>query len=500
MGHRTDPRATSSISARARTERSTTWTSATRTPPGRSGSARSAASGSSPATSRRSWSPPPSRPRDRPVPSILAPATGAVFRAGDTIAFAGAATDVEDGTLPASAFSWSIDFLHEGHVHPALPQTGVTSGTFVIPTSGHDFSGNTRYRFTLTVTDSDGLQGSTSVLIYPDKVNLTLDTVPSGLNLTLDGIPRPTPFVYDTLIGFQHTVDAPNQTVGQNIYTFGSWSDGAAQQHVITVPASAQSYTATFTVAQNLLPSGLVAGYRFNEGAGTTTADLSGNAITGTLVNGPTWTTGQYGGGLNFAGTSYVDLGSPALLQLTGSMTLTAWIRISTNPGDDGAIVAKLGAAGWQLKTTPDTGQRTLGIQISSSTGSTIQRYGSTVLSAATWYHVAGVYDAAARTLSVYLNGVLDNGALSGTVPASQYGWLPARASRALARRRATPSLQGAASARVGARGGSPAGHGAPPGARSTTDPGGRAGTGAPRTSLARASSSAEHHDPATRP
>ncbi len=358
---------------------------------------------------------------NRPVPSILAPATGAVFRAGDTITFAGAATDVEDGTLPASAFSWSIDFLHEGHVHPGLPQTGVTSGTFTIPTSGHDFSGTTRYRFTLTVTDSDGLQGSTSVLIYPDKVNLTLDTVPSGLNLTLDGIPRPTPFVYDTLIGFQHTVDAPNQTVGQSIYTFGSWSDGAAQQHVITVPASPQSYTATFTVTQNLLPSGLVAGYRFNEGAGTTTADLSGNAITGTLRNGPTWTTGQYGGGLNFAGTSYVDLGSPAFLQLTGSMTLTAWIRISTNPGDDGAIVAKLGAAGWQLKTTPDTGQRTLGIQISSSTGSTIQRYGSTVLSAATWYHVAGVYDAAARTLSVYLNGVLDNGALSGTVPASQY-------------------------------------------------------------------------------
>jgi hypothetical protein len=53
---------------------------------------------------------------------------------------------VEDGILPASAFSWSIDFLHEGHVHPATPQTGTKSGTFVIPTSGHDFHGNTRYR------------------------------------------------------------------------------------------------------------------------------------------------------------------------------------------------------------------------------------------------------------------------------------------------------------------------------------------------------------------
>ena len=40
---------------------------------------------------------------------------------------------------------------------PGVPKTGVKSGSFTIPTSGHDFSGNTRYRITLTVTDSDGL-------------------------------------------------------------------------------------------------------------------------------------------------------------------------------------------------------------------------------------------------------------------------------------------------------------------------------------------------------
>jgi flagellar hook assembly protein FlgD len=37
-----------------------------------------------------------------------------------------------------------------------------------------------------------------------------------------------------------------------------------------------------------------------------------------------------------------------------------------------------------------------------------------------TWYYVAGVYDATARTLSTYVNGVLNNGTLSGTVPSSQ--------------------------------------------------------------------------------
>src|SRR6185295_4902469 len=79
---------------------------------------------------------------NRPVATITSPVDGAFFVAGNVINFAGNATDTEDGTLPASAFTWNIDFLHEGHVHPGVPVTGVKSGSFTIPTTGHDFSGN----------------------------------------------------------------------------------------------------------------------------------------------------------------------------------------------------------------------------------------------------------------------------------------------------------------------------------------------------------------------
>ena len=79
------------------------------------------------------------------------------FQAGDVIAYSGDGSDPDDGRLPDSAFTWNIDFLHDGHVHPGTPITGVRSGSFTIPTSGHDFSGNTRYRITLTVRDSTGL-------------------------------------------------------------------------------------------------------------------------------------------------------------------------------------------------------------------------------------------------------------------------------------------------------------------------------------------------------
>ena len=129
----------------------------------------------------------------------------------------------------------------------------------------------------------------------------------------------------------------------------------------------------------------------------------------------------MYGNALSFNGTSsYVDLGSPSALQLTGSMTIEAWVKAAANPADDGQIVSKSNGAGWQLKTSPDTGPHTFGISVSVNSTTKAQRYSTAVPALNTWYHIAGVYDAAALTLSTYVNGVLDNGTLRGTVPASQ--------------------------------------------------------------------------------
>ena len=70
-----------------------------------------------------------------------------------------------------------------------------------------------------------------------------------------------------------------------------------------------------------------VAAYGFDEGSGTTTADSSGNANTGTL-SGATWTTsGEYGNALSFNGTSSrVDINDADSLDLSTGMTLEAWV------------------------------------------------------------------------------------------------------------------------------------------------------------------------------
>src|SRR5204863_5872090 len=147
---------------------------------------------------------------------------------------------------------------------------------------------------------------------------------------------------------------------------------------VTTSPTPVPSSTAAPTTAPTPTPvTGLVAAYNFNEGSGTTVNDASGHGITG-IIQGATWTNGgRYGSALSFDGSSsYVDLGNPALLQITGSMTLSAWVKAAANPPDDGQIVAKSDStSGWQLKTSPDTGPHTFGVAVSGGTTPRTQRY-----------------------------------------------------------------------------------------------------------------------------
>ena len=168
-------------------------------------------------------------------------------------------------------------------------------------------------------------------------------------------------------------------------------------------------------------PAGIVAGYAFDDGTGASAADASGHGITGTLTNGPTWGAGRYGGAIVLDGADdYVDLGNPTALRLTGSMTVSAWINSSAFPADDAPIVSKRGSVGFQLDTTLDGAARTIGFKLTNSAGADMIRYGATTLQPNTWYHVAGVYDAAAATMNVYVDGRLDNGAQVGTVSSVQ--------------------------------------------------------------------------------
>ena len=182
------------------------------------------------------------------------------------------------------------------------------------------------------------------------------------------------------------------------------------------------------------VPDGAILYFPFEEGVATSTADKSGNGNDGILVGGGAmaWTTsGKIGNALAFNvapvdGGAFVDIpaSKSSTLAVTGSFSVTAWIFATSAPVDDATIVSNLlfsptTPGGFQLDTTIDKGPRALGFKLSNPAdagGGVFARYGATVFKLDTWYFVAGVYDATALTLHVYVDGKLDDGALAGSV------------------------------------------------------------------------------------
>lgn len=74
---------------------------------------------------------------------------------------------------------------------------------------------------------------------------------------------------------------------------------------------------------------GLVGYWPFNEGAGSTAHDASGSGNNGTLVNSPTWTTGQIIGALSFNGTSQYVSVPGSFISTPTALTVSAWVNMS---------------------------------------------------------------------------------------------------------------------------------------------------------------------------
>jgi Concanavalin A-like lectin/glucanases superfamily len=92
----------------------------------------------------------------------------------------------------------------------------------------------------------------------------------------------------------------------------------------------------------------LIAHWQFNEGAGGTASDSSGNENTGALVGGPSWAPGHREGALAFdGGSDAVVVPGGGLLDDLRSFTYPAWINPrSAGAGGFGVIANKGASAG----------------------------------------------------------------------------------------------------------------------------------------------------------
>lgn len=350
-------------------------------------------------------------PPQDPVPVIAGPDASLRWQVGQRIAFSGSATDPQDGRLPASALTWRLLLHHcpsNCHTHPVQTFTGVASGEFSAP--DHEYP--SYLELVLTARDSGGREAGTSVRLDPRTVQLRFATDPPGLRLTTFSQTQVAPFTRTVIVGSANSVSAPTpQTVNGTTFGFTGWSDGGANSHVITAPATNTTYTARYRAA------GLLAEYGFDAGSGTSAADDSGNGRTGT-ISGAQWvTTGRFGKALRFDGVNdWVTVANHASLSPT-RFTLSAWVQ-------PGALSTQ-----WRtIALRETTNGLTYGLYASSPArgpgaaarigGVEHDTSGTTALPANTWSYVSTTYDG--TTLRLHVNGTeVAAKAVSGSVTSS---------------------------------------------------------------------------------
>ena len=166
------------------------------------------------------------------------------YRGGEMFTLNGSATDPQDGQLPPSALGWDVRVIHAEHTHFASTHSGVAQ-LDVEAITDHD--ADAHYRVLLSATDSDGLTVQSSADVFPETTTLSLRSVPPGATVSYGGTEYVTPRDLTAAIGFRTSVSAPASfSQGGLLYDFGSWSDGGAQVHDLSVPPGGQILSATF--------------------------------------------------------------------------------------------------------------------------------------------------------------------------------------------------------------------------------------------------------------
>ncbi|MHC4175343.1 MAG: LamG domain-containing protein, partial [Planctomycetota bacterium] len=148
----------------------------------------------------------------------------------------------------------------------------------------------------------------------------------------------------------------------------------------------------------------LIGWWKLDEASGGTAEDSSGSDHSGTLHGDPGWqpTGGKVGGALKLDGDGdYVKISDESDFDLTGQITVAAWIKARAFDKERQAIVTKGGSA-WRLHRNLKTDN----IRFNITYGYEPSAVGKVNVNDGQWHHIVGAYDGA--KVCLYVDGELD--------------------------------------------------------------------------------------------
>ena len=240
--------------------------------------------------------------------------------------------------------------------------------------------------FSLGVSNS--AYGETSSTGYWNGYDISPSTLVVYQNKSLNG-----PSIRVFTQGTQEFIDWVNNTFNQNFtLDFIEYAYVYINSLGSTILVE-KSYPVISTSGLTLhLDAGFIPSY---PQSGSTWTDLSFSGNNCTLFNSPSWPS-TFGGGLTFDGTNdYGTAGSG--LDITGNLTVAAWVRPTTSFANQGNIISKSGNQGYRMRFQTD------GTFWMYANGNTITSPSAYTVN--NWFYTVGVFSSSG--LRMYINGSL---------------------------------------------------------------------------------------------
>lgn len=170
------------------------------------------------------------------------------------------------------------------------------------------------------------------------------------------------------------------------------------------------------TLPSTDLDNGLVGHWTFDGGtiSGSTISDVAGSN-NGTYTNGIGVGPGKIGQGLLFGSSTYVSVPYNSSFNLTSDMSVATWVKLDSSPTGPVSFVTRAGSSPAQFFL----GIKEVGVDKLPYFDAGTQATSTAALSEDRWQLLVGVFNNTANTVSLYVDGQLDNSVTYTGTPAS---------------------------------------------------------------------------------